>query len=138
MSTYTTPAFWTAAAERALKTFAQTAVALLGVDTFGLLDVDWVAVASAAGLAALISLLTSIATAGVRSDGSPSLAGEVIESAVVERLDGTDVVAGPANDIVGEGAVVRKLTPEPSPELVRHGDEEVVVSEGYVGEHRAD
>ena len=57
---------------------------------------------------------------------------------VVEQLDGTEVVAGPANDIVGEGAVVRELTPELPPELVRHGDEEVVVSEDYVGEHRAD
>lgn len=112
MSIYATAAFWTAAAERALKTFAQTAVALLGVDTFGLLDVDWTTTASAAGLAALISLLTSIGTAGVRSDGSLSLAGEVIESAVVERLDGTEVVAGPANDMVGEGAVVREVTPE--------------------------
>lgn len=110
MSTYTTPAFWTAAAERSFKTFAQTAVALLGVDTFGLLDVDWTTTASAAGLAALISLLTSIATAGVRSDGSPSLAGEVIESAVVERLDGTEVVAGPANDMQPTGIVVREIT----------------------------
>lgn len=116
-----TRTFVRASAERAIKTFAQAAVALLGVDTFGLLDVDWVAVASASGLAALISLLTSIATAGVRSDGSPSLAGEVIESAVVERLDGAEVVAGPANDIVAEGAVVREITPET-----------------YVGEHRAD
>ena len=110
MSTYATPAFWTAAAERALKTFAQAAIALLGVDTFGLLDVDWVAVTSASGLAALISLLTSIATAGVRSDGSLSLAGEVIKSAVVERLDGRKVIAGPANDLEREGMIVRELT----------------------------
>ena len=31
---------------------------------------------------------------------------------VVEQLDGTEVVAGPANDMVGEGAVVREVTPE--------------------------
>ena len=31
---------------------------------------------------------------------------------VVERLDGSEVVAGPANDIVTEGAVVREVTPE--------------------------
>ena len=107
MSTFATPAFWTAAAERALKTFAQTAVALLGVDTFGLLDVDWVAVASASGLAALISLLTSIATAGVRSDGSPSLAGEVHD---VGGRVGLDRGVGGVDDrlvggLAGEGCV---------------------------------
>ena len=31
---------------------------------------------------------------------------------VVEWADGTEVVAGPANDMVGEGAVVRVLPPE--------------------------
>ena len=31
---------------------------------------------------------------------------------VVEHRDGTEVVAGPANDMVGEGAVVRVLPPE--------------------------
>ena len=31
---------------------------------------------------------------------------------VVEQLDGTEVVAGPANDLDGEGSVVRVLPPE--------------------------
>jgi len=67
-----TPAFWRDAAERAISTAAQTAVALLSVDGLGLLDVDWTATASAAGLAALVSVLKSI-VASRSGDGSASL-----------------------------------------------------------------
>lgn len=49
-----------AAAVRALKTLAQTAVATIGT-TAVLSEVDWVLVASASTLAAILSLLTSIA-----------------------------------------------------------------------------
>lgn len=49
-----------AAAVRALKTLAQTAVATIGT-TAVLSEVDWVLVASASALAAILSLLTSIA-----------------------------------------------------------------------------
>ena len=48
-----------AAGIRALKTLAQTAVATIGT-TAMLSGVDWVMVASASALAALLSLLTSI------------------------------------------------------------------------------
>lgn len=45
---------------RALKTVAQTAVALIGVGTV-MSDIDWVMVASASLLSGILSLLTSIA-----------------------------------------------------------------------------
>ncbi len=48
-----------AAGIRALKTLAQTAVATIGTCAV-LSEVDWVMVASASALAALLSLLTSI------------------------------------------------------------------------------
>ena len=50
-----------AAGVRAVKTFAQTAVGMLTGDMVGVLDVDWVAVASVAAVAAITSLLTSVA-----------------------------------------------------------------------------
>ena len=46
---------------RAVKTAAQTAVALIGTGAVGFTDLDWVRIASVAGVAAVLSLLTSIA-----------------------------------------------------------------------------
>lgn len=53
--------FLKAALIRAVRTMAQTAVAMLPAAAL-LTDVDWVAVASTSLLSAVISLLTSIAT----------------------------------------------------------------------------
>ena len=50
-----------AAGVRALKTVAQTAVALIGTNAMGVTDVNWVGVASGAALAGIVSLLTSLA-----------------------------------------------------------------------------
>lgn len=57
MKTYT---WWSAAGIRAIKTFAQTAIATIGTAML-LDDVNWWAVLSASALAALLSLLTSVA-----------------------------------------------------------------------------
>lgn len=65
-------AFWAAAVERAVKTLAQTAAALLVGSGTGLIDADWLAVASVAGMAAVVSLLTSVGS-GALTDGGPSL-----------------------------------------------------------------
>ena len=45
---------------RAVKTVAQTAVALLTTGAVGLFDVDWLSVASASALAGVVSILTSL------------------------------------------------------------------------------
>ena len=53
--------FIIAALIRALRTLAQTAVATIGTSAL-LSEVNWIAVASASVLAAVLSILTSIAT----------------------------------------------------------------------------
>lgn len=52
--------WWKAAAIRALKTFAQTAIASIGTSAL-LSDINWVVVGSASALAALLSILMSLA-----------------------------------------------------------------------------
>jgi len=64
--------FWKAAGERAVWTFAQSAIATIGVGSIGFGDVNWIAVASVGGVAAVISVLKSIIVNGVTGDG-PSI-----------------------------------------------------------------
>lgn len=52
--------WWKAAAVRAIKTVAQTAVATIG-SSMVISDVNWVMVGSASVLAGILSLLTSVA-----------------------------------------------------------------------------
>lgn len=52
--------WWKAAAVRAIKTVAQTAVATIG-SSMVISDVNWAVVASASVLAGILSLLTSVA-----------------------------------------------------------------------------
>lgn len=60
MNTRFTKKWLHAAAIRAIKTVAQTAVSMLTVGQY-FTDVDWVGIASIAGVAGIISILTSIA-----------------------------------------------------------------------------
>lgn len=50
-----------ASAIRAIKTVAQTAVGMLTGSMVGLMEVDWIAVASVSAMAGVVSMLTSIA-----------------------------------------------------------------------------
>ena len=86
--------FLEATAERALKTFFQTLLALLGTDSIGVLNVDILAAAQVAGSAALLSVLTSFASSKVGVAG-PSLAGESTapQITVVEKVVEVPVAA---------------------------------------------
>ena len=52
--------WWKAAGIRAIKTMAQTAIAVIGTSAV-MADVNWIAVGSATLLSGILSLLTSIA-----------------------------------------------------------------------------
>lgn len=62
-----------AAVIRAVKTAAQTAVSLIGTGSVGFTDLDWMQIASVSGVAAVLSLLTSIAGIPEVSDGTSPL-----------------------------------------------------------------
>jgi len=58
----TSTAFWASAGERAVKTVAQTALALLGSSQLiSVIEVDWAEVGGISVLAGILSLLTSVA-----------------------------------------------------------------------------
>lgn len=66
-------AFWVDAGERAVRTFAQALVAVL-VAGFAFTDAAaWGEALLSAAIAALVSLLTSVAASGVGDPSSPSL-----------------------------------------------------------------
>lgn len=66
--TITSKAWWYAAGIRAARTLAQVAVATIGTSAL-ISEINWIAVGSASVLAAILSLLTSLA-------GLPEVAGE--------------------------------------------------------------
>ena len=77
-SIYLSKQFWLAVFERAVKTFAQTLIAVLGVGVLDILKTDWVQSLSISAGAALLSVLTSIASAEFGKLSGPSLTTETI------------------------------------------------------------
>lgn len=65
--------FWKSAAERAIKTVAQALIAVIAATTFDWFTADWQAIAGTAATAGVLSLLSSIASAGIGDKGSTSL-----------------------------------------------------------------
>ena len=79
-----TLAFWRAAFERAVKTFCQTFAALLVADGTGILDSDWIPKLSIAGMAALVSVLTSVGSDAATGTGPSLTNAEVIPDTEAE------------------------------------------------------
>ena len=71
--------FWIATAERAIKTFAQALIALIGTQMVNIVNLDWPQMLGASATAALVSVLTSIVSANFGPNPGPSLADETIE-----------------------------------------------------------
>ena len=83
-----TKSFWKSAAERAIRTVAQALVAVIAATSFDWFSADWKAIAGTALTAGVLSLLTSIASAGIGDKGTPSL------------------IAGPVNASIPPGSEV--------------------------------
>lgn len=65
--------FWRETAERAIKTAAQAALAFFVIGQTDLMSLDWLVVLSGAGVAAIASILTSLASSPFGTPGTPSL-----------------------------------------------------------------
>jgi len=84
-----------AALVRAVRTVAQTAVALIGTSALGVLDVDWIAVTSASALAGIVSVLTSVA--GLPEAAPPAVvATGIAPPTLAELVDRADERVDPA------------------------------------------
>ncbi len=68
-----TSRFWQLASERALKTFAQSLLAILSATGVGLVTAPWTTALSTAGMAAVLSVLSSMASAPMGEPHTPSL-----------------------------------------------------------------
>jgi hypothetical protein len=77
-----TAAFWAATAERAIRTFAQTAAATIST-TAVLSELDWTLVGSASTVAALLAVLTAVGVDTFTKAPGPSFL-------KVEKLDVTE------------------------------------------------
>ena len=60
--------FWKSALIRALRTFCQSLVTLIGTDYVNIIDIDWLTILGISATTALMSILTSIATGLPESD----------------------------------------------------------------------
>ena len=76
-SALTTGLFWADTAERAVKTAAQALIALIGTDAVGITDLDWAQIGSVAATAAVLSVLSSVASDRVGPSPGPSVVGAV-------------------------------------------------------------
>lgn len=70
---WSSSSYWKSLAERAIKTFAQTLVALIGANAVAITDLDWWNLTAVSATAALVSVLTSLASTPFGPKDSPSL-----------------------------------------------------------------
>jgi hypothetical protein len=104
--------YWKATGERAIKTFVQVLLAVVGTDALGALTADWNQAFAVAAMSAALSVLTSLASVNFGPTG-PSLAGETTkpETVVVEKI--VEVPAKPAaKKSAVKKAAVKKVTPK--------------------------
>lgn len=77
MNTIYSRIFWRDAGERAAKSAAQAGILALGGGAANVLALDWLTFGGALGGGALLSVLTSVASAGIANRGTASLSAAV-------------------------------------------------------------
>lgn len=110
-----TKQFWVDAAERAIRTFAQALIAILGAGAVNILTVDWVQALSVGAGAAILSILTSIASSGFGVKGTPSLLPEAAASEsknLSEEVETTNDIDAADADIEQWNAANPDFTPD--------------------------
>jgi len=80
-----TPTFWRSTAERAVKTFCQTLVALFWAGGIGILNAPWTMALSTAGMAAVLSVLSSVGSTRVGTPDDPSAVPLAVERPLPAR-----------------------------------------------------
>lgn len=81
MNTYLNRNFWAGTLERAIKTFAQATLALIGTSAVAINTIDWTMVLATAATAGLLSVLTSIATPETATRTVTPLSGTTVNTA---------------------------------------------------------
>lgn len=100
--------FWKATGERAIKTFAQTLIALIGTTAVTIVDLDWLQMLGVSLTATLLSVLTSIASANFGTTG-PSLADETIEpDPIIIEVSATTAATATPKKAVAKKAPAKK------------------------------
>jgi hypothetical protein len=90
----TSTAFWASAGERAIKTVAQTALALLGTSQLiSAVNIDWAEIGGVSVVAGVISLLTSIALPAAEVKQSIRLESEARAAAIAAAAKKTTKAA---------------------------------------------
>lgn len=82
MSVLQSTVFWKDAVERAVKTFAQTVLATVSTGEIfeSVVNIDWSNGLAIGATAVIVSLLTSVVTAGVANNGTASVVPEVVST----------------------------------------------------------
>lgn len=106
--------FWAYAFERAIKTVAQAAVALITAEAFGLFDGNaWLNVASVAGMAGIVSVLMSLTSySAVNNDADM----KALEATVNRITHKAEVVAEADAKIKQAGTTIAAASVETSPD----------------------
>lgn len=73
MATYSSKQFWKFTLERAIKSAAQTGIIFIGAEQLNVVAFDWLTLGGFVLGGAFLSVLTSVASAPVGDDNSPSV-----------------------------------------------------------------